>query len=269
MKYIIDHDYHIHTELSLCSGDPEMTPMRILKYAEENGFSTVCITDHFWDGAIPTKPVFSPFYDVQNFEHISRSLPLPLSDKVKMYFGCECEMAMDKTLSITAETMEKLDFIIVPTTHLHMTDYTIPEEKCTLEGRIETYIDRFEALLQMDLPFHKMGIAHLTDSLISPESFDSHIKVIEGVGERIFYDLFSASAEKGIGIELNMDTSLYSDRDFAKIMRPYEIAKDCGCLFYLGSDAHHPDAFAGMKENFSKMAEYLKLEEKDKFSFAK
>lgn len=266
MEYKIDHDYHLHTKLSLCSLDNEMTPQRIMRYAEENGFSSVCITDHFWDASIPTD---SPFYTVQNFEHISESLPLPESDRVKMYFGCECEMAMDTTLSITDETIEKLDFVIVPTTHLHMTNFTIPEEKCNTKGRIETYVSRFEALLSKKLPFHKIGIAHLTDSLIAPESFQAHIDVIEGIPDSVFYDLFSASAEKGMGIELNMETSLYSESDFDKIMRPYKIAKDCGCLFYLGSDAHHPESLEGIKENFSKMTRALKLGEKDKFHFTK
>lgn len=266
MEYIIDHDFHIHTHLSLCSLDREMTPERIMQYAAENGFSAVCITDHFWERGIPT---VSEWYREQDFAHISKSLPLPVSDKVKMYFGCECEMAMDKTLSISRETMEKLDFIIVPTTHLHMTGFTIPESECDIKGRAAAYVSRFEALLAMDLPFYKIGIAHLTDTLIAPESFQSHIDVVEAVSDSVFYGLFSASAEKGLGIELNMNTGLYSEGDFEKIMRPYRIAKECGCRFYMGSDAHHPEELCGMKDNFLKMAKALSLTEEDKFSFVR
>ena len=48
----VDHDLHIHTLLSSCSRDPEQTTARILRYAKENGFRQVAVTDHFWDTAI-------------------------------------------------------------------------------------------------------------------------------------------------------------------------------------------------------------------------
>ena len=47
MKYIIDHDLHIHSCLSACSGNPAQTPAAILNYARANGFKHICLTDHF------------------------------------------------------------------------------------------------------------------------------------------------------------------------------------------------------------------------------
>ena len=49
MRYVFDHDFHIHSELSSCSRDPEQSPERILAYAKENGLKKIVITDHFWD----------------------------------------------------------------------------------------------------------------------------------------------------------------------------------------------------------------------------
>ena len=37
MRYIFDHDYHIHSWISSCSRDPEQTLERMLRYAQENG----------------------------------------------------------------------------------------------------------------------------------------------------------------------------------------------------------------------------------------
>lgn len=31
MKYIVDHDFHIHSRLSSCSDDPRQTPKRIVE----------------------------------------------------------------------------------------------------------------------------------------------------------------------------------------------------------------------------------------------
>ena len=47
--FSIDHDYHIHTHLSTCSGDPEQTVENITRFARQNGMHTICITDHLWD----------------------------------------------------------------------------------------------------------------------------------------------------------------------------------------------------------------------------
>jgi hypothetical protein len=40
-----------------------------------------------------------------------------------------------------------------------------------------------------------------------------------------------------------------------------------GCKFYLGTDAHHPDAFVKSKAIFEGAIERLKLTEDDKFTF--
>lgn len=52
MRYSIDHDLHIHSQLSSCSSDSEQTPARILRYAQENGLKEICLTDHFWDETV-------------------------------------------------------------------------------------------------------------------------------------------------------------------------------------------------------------------------
>ena len=44
-----------------------------------------------------------------------------------------------------------------------------------------------------------------------------------------------------------------------------EIAKECGCKFYLGSDAHHPEKLDLDITMFQRAIDYLGLEEKDKF----
>ena len=47
MRYQLDHDLHLHSQLSLCSDDPAQTPEALLRYAQKNGLSTICLTDHY------------------------------------------------------------------------------------------------------------------------------------------------------------------------------------------------------------------------------
>ena len=111
MRFEPDHDFHIHTKLSFCSNDPEQSTENILKYGEKNGFKTLCFTDHMWDTArIPTD---HHFYKNQTYEYICGSLPLPESDKVKLFFGCETDLNSDMVLGVSPEVMDKLDFIII------------------------------------------------------------------------------------------------------------------------------------------------------------
>lgn len=265
MKYIVDHDYHIHSKLSRCSKDEEQTTERILKYAKENGLSEICLTDHFWDKTVnvPRKN----FYHIQDLEYITQALPLPQSEDVKFYFGCETDMDKYMNVGISEETMEKMDFIAIPTTHMHMKWFTYEEQDDTLERRADLYVKRFTALLEKDLPWHKVGIAHPTCHLIAPGDWGNHIKVLNMISDEVFRELFEKTAVKGAGVELNMPIFKYNDEERVQVLRPYRIAAECGCKFYLGSDAHHPVELEKAKRNFETIVELLDLKEDQKFRF--
>lgn len=67
MKFKVDHDLHIHSNISSCSHGEEQIPERMLRYAKENGFRKICLTDHFWDREAGRT---DPWYEDQDFEHI-------------------------------------------------------------------------------------------------------------------------------------------------------------------------------------------------------
>ncbi|MBQ4187303.1 MAG: PHP domain-containing protein [Firmicutes bacterium] len=260
MRFKVDHDYHIHSQLSTCSSDPAQTPERILAYAEQFGLKTICLTDHFWDEKVPGA---SKWYEPQNFAHVASVKPLPQSENVRFFFGCEAEMDKYDRLGISKERLSEFDFIIVPTTHLHMSGFTIAEEEMSAEGRAKAYVRRFESLLKMDLPFEKVGIAHLTCPLMYPKH--NHHDVLDLVSDAVFLDLFKEAAKKGLGIELNTDIDCYQGEAREKELRPYFLAREAGCRFYLGSDAHHPIGLDYAVYNFNNFVDALDLKEEEKF----
>jgi len=258
----IDHDLHIHTRLSSCSRDPEQTTERILRYARENGFRQVAVTDHFWDENVPGA---SAWYEPQDFSHIAESLPLPQDDGIRFLFGCEAEMDKNCKLGIARETFDKFDFVIIPTTHLHMTGFTIDEEDKPIPRRAAVYVRRFEALLSMDLPFRKIGFAHLSCPLIARKNPRDHLDVLNLISDATFSDLFRETAKRGMGVELNFPFLSYGDAEREEVLRPYRIARECGCRFYFGSDAHHPDKLEKAPALFASIAEALGLTAEDRF----
>ncbi len=265
MKFQIDHDYHLHSRLSRCSRDEEQTPEALLRYAERNGFSEICLTDHFWDERVPGA---SAWYSTQDYPHISQSLPLPKSDSIRFRFGCEIDMDKHMTVGISDRLLDTFSFIIIPTTHLHMTGFTIDEHLTSVEERAAVYVERLDKLLDKDLPFEKIGIAHLTTGLIAynrKTDFGEHIRIIDAISDQTYEELFRKVLKRGAGVELNFHPAKYTEEELPHILRPYRIAKSVGCKFYLGSDAHHPSELEMAPIRFEAMVNHLDLQESDRF----
>lgn len=263
MKFQFDHDYHLHSRLSLCSTDPNQSPEQILRYAENNHLRHICLTDHFWDS--PDIPGANRWYLQQDFAHISQSMPLPQSPDVRFYFGCETEMSKDCQLAITRRRMEQVDFIIVPTTHMHIK--FIVDVDATVEERRAIYLHRIRTLLDMDdLPFRKMGWAHPTTGLIAPNG--AWQEVIDGISDAQYLSVLSLLHKRGMGFELNV-----GDFDFDRLtagqvesqLRVFRLAKEAGCKFYLASDAHIAEELSAAPARFQRLLGLFELDQEDQF----
>lgn len=270
MKFTFDHDLHLHSKLSLCSECGLQTNERILQYAEENGLHTIALTNHFWDEKVDGCGGYG--YEIQNFPYICKARPLPQSDKVRFLFGCETELSKDMTLGISKERIDEFDFIVIPTTHLHFRNFTLDEKDDTVQGRAKAWVQRFDAVLNMDLPFHKIGIAHLTSGCMVKFMWDNSVnpqtrllEILQEIKTEDMQRLFKKAAKLGVGIEFHAGCmSVLNEENKDIILRPYQIAKDCGCKFYCGTDAHKPCEFE-ITKHFAKAIDWLGLEETDKF----
>ena len=273
MRYQIDHDLHIHSYLSLCSSSGRQTPRKILDYAKANGLSTIVLTDHYWDEKVPGVTFHGPYcsariwYSIQNTARTDLALPLPQAEGVRFLYGCETEMDMNGRIGISAEETKRRDFIIVPTTHLHMKDLSIAAEDRTVEKCAKAWVTRFDALLDSGLPFHKVGIAHLTCPLFAPKkTAENAVECLSLIKSEDMYRLFTKTAKCGMGVELNFNAKKAEEIGAVdEVLRPYRIAAECGCKFYLGSDAHIPAELDAAHENFERMVTLLDLDEEQKF----
>ena len=272
MRYIIDHDLHIHTRLSKCANDPAQTPEAILDYAEKNNFHTVCITDHFLD-----EDAKSPLADYEHpdivpyaehtFEYICRSLPLPESKNTRLLFGCEADMSFDEVIAISENRKEFFDFMIVPINHLHFIYLTRRPEDTSIESHVQRYYERFDALLRSDMPFHKTGLAHIIDGLGTDAS--RYVEYLELFDDKILYNLFSRAATLGLNIEVNFNSLSDKEDILKKEVEFHRIALKAGCKFYLGSDAHTTGGLAMALDRFEAAVDLIGLKELDKSPFVK
>lgn len=261
MKYAIDHDHHLHTHLSQCSSDPAQTTERIMRYAKEKGLKRIIITDHFWDENVPGASSWYKTY--HKYSDISKNLPLPKDSDLEILFGCETDMDKNGVIGISKERYGDFDFIIVATTHLHMKGFTVDEADFgKVERLAELWVERFDALLNSGLPFRKVGIAHLTTACIAVENH-MFLEVLKLIPDEEMQRLFTRAAKLGLGIELNGSDFHYNTEHIDILLRPYRIAKKCGCKFYLGTDAHKPKEFSSF-DSFEGVIDLLGLTEDDK-----
>ena len=267
MRFIYDHDFHIHSQISDCSRDPAQTSERILEYAKINNLNKIALTNHYWDDRIPGA---SDWYQKQNTAWIERARPLPQAEGISFVFGAETDMDANGVIGIDCKTMENLDFAIVSISHFHMAGFTCRGDENAYErGRL--WLSRFEYLLRSGLPFERVGLGHMTYAMIDYENMEQC--AMRTVSDSEMIPLFRSAAASGLGIELNF-AAFYNGvaitwETHEALLHPYRLAKECGCKFYIGSDAHHPDKLEAEKQNAEKIIDLLQLTEDDKFAFAK
>lgn len=254
------NDLHCHSSLSACCADKRMTPERILRHAEEAGYETICLTDHLWDSAVPGA---SGWYAPQNIEHVRSALPLPQAPSCHFYFGCETELPVNGVPALAREHFDLFDFVVIPVNHMHMAGLVRAEGIDTPEKMAVNIENRLENLLERNLPFRKIGLAHLTIGLMFREGRIAD--VMHAMSEARLLRIMKGYAAAGTGIELNATAfSEMTDRP-DDILKIYRIAKEAGCRFYCSSDAHSVEAMDGVPKNLPAVIQALALTEADAY----
>ncbi len=257
--FAMDHDYHCHTVLSRCCKDARMTPEVLLTYAVQAGYSAICVTNHLWDEAVPGA---SPWYQPQGIENAQRDLPLPTAAGVRFYFGCETEFDAKMQLALLPQHFALFDFVAIPVCHMHMKDLVRPSGIHTARDMANVLMERLEVLLTMDLPWRKVGLAHLNARHLYGEG--NAAQVLEQTDVQRMTRIFAKAAALGAGIELN--ASAFAEAapdDFEAHIAFFRLAKAAGCTFYCASDAHKPE-----KLNISglaRVAEALNLTKAERY----
>ena len=259
----IKHDFHIHTDLSICANETA-TLDNYLAIAKDLGLEKIGIANHFWDSRIDGN---IDFYKTQDFEHISKLKPeidKANSDELKVYFGGEAEYDFKHhDVSVTEEVAEQLDFLLVPNSHTHLTmpsEYYNPYEK-----HIEYMIQAYGDIINSKVSKFITAVAHPFCAVCCP--YDREI-LINMISDDTFKRLFDKTANKGIAFELNVDYMAKFKKSYEEIaeaahIRMFRLAKECGCKFIFGSDAHSTTEHKTYEQLTKTFADLLELKETD------
>ncbi len=256
----IKHDFHIHTDLSLCANETA-TLSNYLEIAKNLDLKKLGFADHFWDEKIDGA---NGFYQPQNFEHIcelKKEIAKTPHDGIEIYFGCETEYdPYHRGVAITEERAEQMDFIIVPNSHTHMMmpkDFYEPYQK-----HVDFMIQAYEDIINSNVSRYITAMAHPFEAVCCP--YPNSI-LIDMITDDQFKRLFDKTAEKGIAIEINVASMMKKTTDEIEKcsqIRLFRLAKECGCKFTFGSDAHSNTAH-DTYHNADFVAKLLDLTEND------
>lgn len=263
------HDFHIHTNLSLCA-EKDTTVEYYVHKAEEIGLKKIGFANHLWDGNIECAITgIGDFYTKQNPEYVEQlreELATVKSDTVKTYFGCEVEYDLaHRGPSITEEVAERFDYILVPNSHTHM---VMPKE-CfePWQKHADFMVQAYEDIINSNVSRYITAMAHPFEAVNCPH----YSALIDLISDDRFKYLFHATAKKNIAVEINIGNyHEMADEDIVNCsqIRMFRLAKECGCKFIFGSDSHNRRRHSSYG-HADVLADILELKENDIIDIAR
>ena len=258
---LVKHDLHVHTSLSACAKDPEATASNYIERAAQLGLETIGFADHFWDRSISGA---SEWYKPQDLEHILQIKEMLPSDThgVRVLIGCESEYCGEGKVGVTREAAKQLDFVLLPASHFHMKDFVCPSAIRELKDVAQLLVQRFQEAVGLGIA---TGIAHPFLPLGFNEQTD---EIIALISDAAFSDCFGLAAEASVSIEIQpgnfpnargLEKAGLHDETF---LRVFSIAKEAGCFFHFGSDAHALESLDSIRSLQKPLAD-LGIEESD------
>lgn len=131
----ITHDVHTHTFQSSTVFDPEASVRNLIAKSTELGHSVLGISNQLWDSNIPTDNKGYKGQPEKYVLEIKHAIPED-TDGVRVLIGAECEYcALIDTFSVTPETAEMFDYILIRHSHTQARGLVIAEDSGALKVR--------------------------------------------------------------------------------------------------------------------------------------
>jgi histidinol phosphatase-like PHP family hydrolase len=256
---IIDSDMHIHTVASMCCHDEQQIPKNIIPLLKNKGYKKIGFTDHIW----LSKDIESSSF----YQHQDGTKQLELYDfihsrdwDIDVLVGCEADMVAPGVFGITAEFKEKMDYVVMATDHFHMKNFVRQPESETPECLAQHMLNFF-------IPAAQSGLPDILVHPLFPFSYlELYDKAIDSLSDAEIIDAFSIAAANDIGIEINgcYLSSAKMNHCFSldTPIRLLSLAKQAGCTFTIGSDAHSLESFE-ILDKLQHFAQFLGLSKKN------
>lgn len=214
------YNLHMHTNFSGCA-KPEMTVQSILKTAEDCGIEMIALTDHTME------------YEDEFFEHcdILRKAVDEYNSNVKVLIGGEFSLYGVDKYTLKGKDV-KTDYRLYSQNHFHVPGWEHPESR-DVESYKRLTIDMLHSLFKDKAAD---TIAHpITDSYLARVCGWEWGTFGKAWSDNELGDIITEGFESDCAWELNVGEVL-GDPDLYR--RMFNIGKEIGAVFTLGTDAH-------------------------------
>ena len=252
-------DLHLHTNLSYCA--PETTvAASFLPHCESEGIKTLGFSNHFytWRGLEHTLKIRDEIEEIRAHSNL------------KILVGCEAETVFGAEPDLSLQDSALFDYVLLSPSHiLNVKDRYSHIDLDDIDTYRELLVENFKAAcrLQYKVP---TGIAHP----LYPICHKSQQEVLDGITDEQLVECFTIAAQNDKSIEIHAclyrETAQLDDEGLSPTYIKFlKIAKQCGCKFHFGSDAHKPEAFIDSHAKLERAAERAGITEDDLWSVAK
>jgi len=250
----ITQDLHVHTALSKC-GKSEATVENMLASAEKQGIKTIGFADHCWAKEIPGAHPWYQGQDIEHVLHIKNQIP-DNTRGINILVGCETEYIGNGIAGMNKELAQCFDYVMIPPNHFQLGfgGFVRPEDLGSGGPKAVS-----ELLYRRFMEAVELGFGNGFVHPFTPLGFiEWETEVLQGISDTMYKNCFNSAASANIAMEINYG-SIWRPRekqiDFLSLYRRiFTIARECGCKFFFGSDAHHPNEITGY-ETARKFAE--------------
>ena len=240
-------DLHVHTNISRC-GDAAATVESCLEAAKKQNLKTIGFADHCWAAQLPGE---SPWYKGQDIEHvlkIKKQLPGNISG-IRVLVGCETEFIGNGICGLNKELASSFNFVLLPANHFHQRGFVVPEDLGASGAKAVSELLYKRFMETTELGFGT-GIVH---PFIPLSFLEWEADILGSISETQYESCFKAAALAELAIEINTYTAenktCMVENGFSSLyLKMHTIARESGCKFFFGSDAHHPDKICGYEK---------------------
>ena len=265
---LLPFDTHVHTYYSPCgrkvdeNQHPLASPEQYLDRAETLGLEALIFTDHFYEWpAAPAAPQFYKGSDLGIIRNLQLELErLEAPPECQIYVGCETETVSVAQVGISPHTAACLDFVLVPTTHYHLSG--VPQPKTFKPEDVAEHM-----LTMLESVVRKEWVDAVAHPFAEKESLIGNLlRIYETMDKGRLRDILGLAAENGVALEINGSSVTSSDLPhYAEVYTEVvKLAKPLGVRFTFGSDAHDhrdlgmsPEAEAWIRDADLTAADFL------------
>ena len=252
-------DLHLHTNLSSCAPNTT-TVSTYLEHCETEGIKKIGISNHLYNdkGIDHTLKIKDEIYALQN------------STSVQILLGCEMEVFYDEEFMLNKTTAAQFDYVLLAPSHIFNQMQHYEKFDLSSSDKIRNLIiDNFKraCLLDLGLP---TAICHPLYPICAPNQQE----ILDGMTDEQLAECYTLAAQHNKSIEIHAclyrDTVTLDQEGLSpSYIRMLSVAKQCGCKFHFGTDAHDAQSFINKHSLLLRAAERAGICEDDMWCLAR